>query len=87
MAAVITSRRRRGRFDRKVVDYVVCDRRMAVVALVELDDRTHKRSRDRARDALTREAGHVTLRYASKGKPTPEKIRADVTGASRSRRT
>ncbi len=82
MAAIMTSRKRRGRYDRKIVDYVICDRSMAVVALVELDDRTHDRRRDKARDGLTREAGYVTLRYASRGKPGVDRIAADVARAA-----
>lgn len=65
----------RERFSRKIVDYVVCERRsMRVVAVVELDDRTHDAARDAARDALMAAAGIRTLRWDSRRKPTEPQI-------------
>lgn len=65
----------RARFDRKIADFVICDRRtLEVVALVELDDRTHVAREDRQRDALTRAAGYQTLRFQSKNKPNDAEI-------------
>ena len=67
----------RNRFDRKIADYVVCDRNtLQIVALVELDDRTHVASRDRKRDELTHAAGYRTIRFQSKQKPTAAEIAA-----------
>jgi hypothetical protein len=66
----------RAKFDRKIADYVICDRNLAVLALVELDDRTHVASADRQRDALTRAAGYQTLRFQSKQKPSETEIAA-----------
>lgn len=66
------------RFSQKVVDFVVCDDELKVVALVELDDRTHSAQKDRLRDAMTEEAGYRTLRYSSRQKPTAAAIRKDV---------
>jgi hypothetical protein len=67
----------RARFDRKMVDFVIWDRRtLNVVALVELDDRTHVASADRKRDALTSAAGYQTLRFQSKQKPSVAEIAA-----------
>ena len=68
----------RGRFAQKVVDFVILDDALEVVALVELDDRTHQQEKDAARDAMTAAAGYVTLRYQSREKPTPEAIRAQL---------
>jgi hypothetical protein len=68
----------RGRFAQKVVDYVILDDALEVVALVELDDRTHRLEKDASRDAMTATAGYVTLRYRSRDKPGPEAIRADL---------
>lgn len=68
----------RARFSQKVVDYVVLDDALEVVVLVELDDRTHRAGKDAVRDAMTAAAGYVTLRYASRQKPVPEAIRADL---------
>jgi len=68
----------RGRFAQKVVDYVVLDDALEVVALVELDDRTHRLEKDAVRDAMTAAAGYVTLRYLSREKPASQDIRADL---------
>ncbi len=68
----------RGRFAQKVVDFVILDEAMEVVALVELDDRTHRLEKDAARDAMTATAGYVTLRYQSRAKPEPKAIRAEL---------
>lgn len=68
----------RGRFAQKIVDYVVLDGSLEVVALVELDDKTHRVDKDAERDAMTASAGYVTLRYRSRQKPGPEAIRADL---------
>jgi len=68
----------RSRFAQKVVDYVVLDDALEVVALVELDDRTHQLEKDAMRDAMTAAAGYVTLRYRSREKPPPKMIRAEL---------
>ena len=68
----------RGRFAQKVIDFVLIDEAFGVVALVELDDRTHRTERDAVRDAMTASAGYVTLRYQSRAKPEPDAIRAEL---------
>jgi len=68
----------RSRFAQKVVDYVVLDDALEIVALVELDDRTHRLEKDAVRDAMTAAAGYVTLRYRSREKPSPKAIRAEL---------
>jgi hypothetical protein len=65
----------RGTFAQKIADYVVCDAEMNVLAIVELDDRTHRDDRDARRDAMLQQAGYKILRWNSKGKPTVEQIR------------
>jgi very-short-patch-repair endonuclease len=65
----------RSRFARKIADFVVCDREtLDIVALVELDDRTHSRTADSRRDELTEAAGYQTFRFQSKQKPTEAEI-------------
>ena len=60
----------RAKFDRKIADFVICERRtLIVVAVVELDDRTHDAQADRQRDAITRAAGYQTIRYQSAASP------------------
>lgn len=67
----------RAKFDRKICDFVICDRRtLDVVALVELDDRTHTASADRQRDAIAKAAGYQTIRFQSKQKPSEAEIAA-----------
>ena len=69
----------RGRFAQKIIDYVIEDRKSGeVVALVELDDRTHRADRDQARDAMTAEAGFRTIRFHRDRWPTPETVRAAI---------
>lgn len=63
------------------VDYVVCDRSCQVVAVVELDDRTHSRKKDEVRDARLQQAGIHTVRFQSKSKPTVEVLRAMILAA------
>lgn len=71
--------RARARFSQKIVDFVIYDVKFKVVALVELDDRTHNKYKDAKRDDMTEGAGYVTLRYESRAKPSQSEIRADVT--------
>jgi Protein of unknown function (DUF2726) len=67
----------RAKFDRKIADFVICERgSLKVVALIELDDRTHSSSSDRKRDAITKAAGYQTIRFQSKQKPTEAEIAA-----------
>lgn len=60
------------------VDYVVCDRRCQVVAVVELDDQTHSRNKDKIRDERLQQGGFRTVRFQSKSKPSPEALRAAI---------
>jgi len=67
----------RNRFDRKIADFVVCDRlSLTVIAIIELDDRTHDAKADRDRDAITEAAGYKTFRFQSKKKPSEAEIAA-----------
>ena len=65
----------RSHFDRKIADFIICEpRTLRVLAIVELDDRTHNTRRDRERDAITQAAGIRTLRYSSREKPSVVEI-------------
>ena len=66
------------RISQKRVDYVVFDVTMKLLAVIELDDRTHDSNKDAVRDAQFMSAGIPTLRYESKNKPTESKIQADL---------
>jgi hypothetical protein len=62
------------------VDYVVCTRRCEVVAVVELDDKTHSRAKDGLRDARLEQAGIRTVRFQARNKPKVEAIRTMILG-------
>jgi len=84
MAAVVTDNgwlptrarwKLRARFDRKIIDFVVCDRQqLRVIAIVELDDILHNPVADRARDAVTTAAGYRTFRFSSRNKPSVQEL-------------
>jgi hypothetical protein len=64
----------------KRVDYVVCTRRCEVVAVVELDDKTHSRAKDELRDARLEQAGIRTIRFEARNKPKVDAIRTIILG-------
>lgn len=64
------------------VDYVVCNKRCEVVAVVELDDRTHSRAKDKVRDGRLEQAAIRTVRFQSRQKPAPDAIRAAILPAA-----
>ena len=65
----------RNRFAQKHVDYVVCEKEsLKVVAIIELDDRTHSSEKDKARDLMFAQAGYVTHRFESRRKPSEAEI-------------
>ena len=67
----------RGSFSQKIVDYVAQNRESGdVVAIIELDDRTHDSAKDAKRDAMLLEAGYSVVRWHSKTKPDTEAIRS-----------
>ena len=74
----------RNRFNRKVADFVLCSKQMNVIAVIELDDRSHigRELLDRERDAMLKQAGYTTIRYQSV--PPAEIIRRDIENLLRS---
>ncbi|MES2018368.1 MAG: DUF2726 domain-containing protein [Pseudomonadota bacterium] len=79
-SALVTTKNKatRNRFDRKVADFVICSKQLDVIAVVELDDATHKNkvAADEERDAMLKNAGYVTIRY--KNVPDENTIRKDI---------
>jgi len=67
--------RTRNTFSQKIADYVICNRELKVLAIVELDDRTHSSERDGKRDAMLKQAGYTVIRWNSRNKPTGGEIR------------
>lgn len=78
-SALLTARKYavRNTFDRKVADFVVCDKAFQVLAIVELDDSSHKKreQQDASRDTLLTDAGYRVLRYANV--PDIERLKTD----------
>lgn len=64
-----------GKIAQKRVDYAIYDDYMNLVAVVELDDRTHNKRNDAIRDAYMASAGIRTIRFESRRKPDTETIR------------
>jgi hypothetical protein len=63
------------RFQRKIVDFVVEDPTTGrVVALIEIDDRSHDPGKDRERDAMTARAGYHTLRIPAGANATVQSV-------------
>ena len=57
----------RNKFNRKVTDFVVLNKQLEVLAIIELDDPSHlgQEARDAARDAMFHDAGYRVIRYTS----------------------
>lgn len=71
----------RGTFSQKIIDFLICDgETFKIIAVVELDDRTHNAERDEKRDAMLKVAGYRVIRWHSKKKPTEDQIRTQVEG-------
>lgn len=74
----------RNRIDRKVLDFVVCSRGGAVVAAIELDDKTHRkaerRKADKVKNRVMEDAGIRLIRWESANKPEVTEIRRLILG-------
>lgn len=69
----------RNAFSQKIVDFVAQDRATGnIVALIEVDDRTHNPIRDARRDAMTAGAGYATIRIPGSVRPTFHEVRDRV---------
>ena len=70
-SALLSSRKAadRNRYNRKRADFVICNKSFKTLAIVELDDATHKgnENEDAGRDGYLEKAGYKVLRY--KGVP------------------
>ncbi len=78
-SALITSEfKHRNMYDRKTADFVLCDPSLQVLAVIELDDASHKgrEAKDAARAALLTSAGYTLLRFANV--PDAAELRAQL---------
>lgn len=68
----------RNKFNRLIADFVITDRYFNILAVIELDDKSHdnKQEKDAKRDAMVREAGYKVLRY--RHMPDKQKLRQDI---------
>ncbi|MGC4062563.1 MAG: DUF2726 domain-containing protein [Aquabacterium sp.] len=55
----------RNTFDRKIADFVLCSKAFQVLAVIELDDASHKDrgAQDAARESLLTDAGYRVVRF------------------------
>lgn len=56
------------------VDFLICNAACRVVAVIELDDRTHNKRKDQVRDQRLMQASIPTIRYQSSSRPTLTQI-------------
>lgn len=69
----------RGRFSQLIADYVICERNtMNIIAIVELDDRTHNARKDAKRDKMLTSVDYRVVRFNSKRKPYEAEIISKV---------
>lgn len=75
----VTDRATRSKFNRMVVDFVICTKDFDVIAVIELDDSTHdgNEDKDAARDEMLNAAGYKVFRYRQI--PEVTKLREDIT--------
>ncbi|MCC6072805.1 DUF2726 domain-containing protein [Massilia sp. GCM10020059] len=65
-------------------DYIICTRSCDLVAVIELDDRTHSATKDQLRDSRLEQAGIRTVRFQSRSKPRADAIRLAIVGPTAS---
>jgi len=77
-ALITSSKRDRNRYSQKVADFVLMDRGLRVIAVIELDDWSHdgREHLDTARSRLLENAGLRVLRF--RGKPELAELREAV---------
>lgn len=68
----------RNMYNRKVLDYVITDPDFNIIAVIELDDKSHddKQEEDKKRDDILRKAGYKVLRY--RNMPPIPQLRKDI---------
>lgn len=69
----------RWKYSQKIIDFVAQNRKTGkIVAIIELDDRSHLMGKDQLRDAMLHDAGYKTVRWESSKKPTVSMIRRSL---------
>lgn len=72
----------RNTFSQKIADFVICGKNLNVVAIVELDDKTHNLAKDAKRDAMLAQAGYRVIRWQSRTKPSIAEIQKTLASAA-----
>ncbi len=67
-----------GRARQKVADFVICDKAFNIIAAIEIDDKSHKKDKDEARDQILMEAGIPTIRWKAVNLPNDEEIKQRI---------
>jgi very-short-patch-repair endonuclease len=77
-ALIKTDWKFRNKYSQKYCDFAICSPSFFVIAVIELDDRTHngKKTKDAERDEILESAGIRTIRYRQI--PEPEQVKKDV---------
>lgn len=70
--------RLKSKISKKYTDFVVLNKYLDIVCIIEIDDRKPEPERDVERDLIFNAAGYNIIRYDAKMKPTIDKIRADI---------
>ncbi len=65
----------RNTFNRKIIDYIIYSKDKKIVAIIELDDKTHNKDKDDKRDAMLLQAKYNLYRFDSRKKPTVEELK------------
>lgn len=83
MGAIIQAYRNEDReeFDKKIVDFLVCDKKSKkIYCVIELDGKEHqeKQMSDLERDKMLEAAGIKTLRFKNEAIPKPEEIKRQI---------
>jgi len=68
----------RGTFAQKIIDYTICNKQGKIIAIIELDDKTHVKEKDEKRDNMLTQVGYRTIRFNSKSKPSIEEIKKAI---------
>lgn len=74
-----------GRISQKRIDYGIFSDWMEMIAIVELDDKTHDPEKDAVRDSYTKSAGIKTLRFESQEKPTVATLRKRISECAKTK--
>jgi very-short-patch-repair endonuclease len=70
--------RLKSKISKKYTDFVVLNKYLDIVCIIEIDDRKPELEKDVERDLIFNAAGYNIIRYDAKMKPTIDKIRADI---------